>query len=1126
MEKQNQKQSFEMFTRILLNNWHYIPHRVLPLHEGVNFFTGHSGSGKSTVLDALQILLYADTDGRGFFNKAAADDSDRHLIEYLRGMVNIGENREKQYIRNQNFSTTIAVELKRTDTEEYQCIGVVFDVETGTNEISRMFFWHKGELPSSMYRTNDRAMATNEVKTYLQANFSKEERNYGSSNVRFRSQLYDVYLGGLNPVRFPKLFKKAIPFKMDIKLEDFVKEYICMEEDIQIEEMQESVMQYGRMRKKIGDTCEEIRQLEEIEESYQKLESLLAKDKEYDYFIGSYDIHRMKDEIGLLQVKITKYQEDCKMQEEIKQSIEGEIDELDKKRLMLERKISASGIDEMKANLKSLGEMIERLQNNKAKWIRTAKQIESWKEEDITPNSIIWDIDRFTSFKIKKEELIRLKSGLQELKKDTEREKKELDGELKQYRTEREVLKKEYDKVKQGENVYSKELENARLHILKGLQRKTGKPVQVEILADLLEITDEKWRDAVEGYMNRNKLLIVVGPEYVRDAMALYEELDPEKYHRVSILDTEKVMKETHYVHDEGLARAVTSRKPYVQAYLDFLMGNVIKCQDIDELREQKIGITPDCKLYSGYRFQSINPNYYTKYAAIGAEGRRKKLLQLGREIKQLEAKIEPLMEEKRELSRIMEHEVLSYDIEDYLEWKQDIADLTGKEKEQSALEEKIRQVEQHDIQIWIQERTQLEDTLKEKKASRDKVLTEISVKNNVIRRGNEDILEMNEDLIARDFKQIDELEQSVTENIRQMMADRKRVDYEKLKAGVFWQKDHNVQRMEESRKELRTLRYQYNGEHPARGFAAEADDNEEYRTILNRLSCTDIQEYYEKANHQATEAINLFKQDFIYKIRYAIRGAMEQRDELNRIISKLDFGKDKYSFRVTKNKGADGKFYDMFMAEDLKIDPAELNNRMENQMNLFAMGHEEKYGELVNELINIFIPPDNATPAELEEAKQNMDKYADYRTYLSFDMEQTIHNGERPMVIHLNEMISKNSGGEGQNPLYVALLASFAQAYRINMPGSARRNPTIRLVVLDEAFSKMDAEKVGSCIKLIREFGFQAIISATNDKIQNYLESVDKTFVYANPNKKNITIKEFEKERYSELLIQEDSEE
>ena len=122
-----------------------------------------------------------------------------------------------------------------------------------------------------------------------------------------------------------------------------------------------------------------------------------------------------------------------------------------------------------------------------------------------------------------------------------------------------------------------------------------------------------------------------------------------------------------------------------------------------------------------------------------------------------------------------------------------------------------------------------------------------------------------------------------------------------------------------------------------------------------------------------------------------------------------------------------------------------------------------------------------------------------------------------------VDDMAGRDSGGEGQNPLYVALLASFAQIYRINLSPKIHRNPTLRLVVLDEAFSKMDAEKVASCIALIRGLGFQAIISATNDKIQNYLENVDKTFVYANPNKRHISIQEFEKTEFAQLADEEE---
>ena len=73
-----------------------------------------------------------------------------------------------------------------------------------------------------------------------------------------------MYLGGLDMEKFPRLFKRAIPFRMNIRLEDFVKEYICMEQDIHIEDMQESVILYGRMRQRIEDTAEEIGQLQAI----------------------------------------------------------------------------------------------------------------------------------------------------------------------------------------------------------------------------------------------------------------------------------------------------------------------------------------------------------------------------------------------------------------------------------------------------------------------------------------------------------------------------------------------------------------------------------------------------------------------------------------------------------------------------------------------------------------------------------------------------------------------------------------------------------------------------------------------------------------------------------------------
>ena len=281
---------FEALSKICLNNWHYISQKVLPLNQGINFFTGHSGSGKSTVIDAMQIVLYANTDGRGFFNKAATDDSDRNLIEYLRGMVNIGDDNNFTYLRNNNFSSTIVLEFQDTEQENYQCVGVVFDVETATNEITKMFFWHKGELPADHYRTINRAKSTEEVKTWLTKNFQKEDYYFGSHNERFRKQLYDIYLGGLDGEKFPRLFKRAIPFRMNIKLEEFVKEYICMEQDIHIEDMQQSVMEYGRLRKKIEETCREIEKLGAICEQNDIVTQEKSTIKKLQYYCDKLDI--------------------------------------------------------------------------------------------------------------------------------------------------------------------------------------------------------------------------------------------------------------------------------------------------------------------------------------------------------------------------------------------------------------------------------------------------------------------------------------------------------------------------------------------------------------------------------------------------------------------------------------------------------------------------------------------------------------------------------------------------------------------------------------------------------------------------------------------------------------------
>ena len=1145
---ENYNQAFKAVTRIVLNNWHYIDAKVLEMNRSINFFTGHSGSGKSTVIDALQILLYANTDGRGFFNKAAADDSDRSLIEYLRGMINIGENNQARYKRNRNFSTTIAMELTQTASGEKECIGVVFDVETATNEITRSFFWHKGGLPEHFYRVGGqmsldldepeaegaasagaegrtlsvkkntgevRAMSTAELKAWMSRNFAKDEWFATSNNERFRRNLYDVYLGGLDMEKFPRLFKRAIPFRMNIRLEDFVKEYICMEQDIHIEDMQESVILYGRMRQRIEDTAEEIGQLQEIQEGYEAVraqEDLLGSLR---YRTDRLTLMQMQEQISLLEARMETGKQDLQTLENTLEALNRQKEALSREHEEINREILQSGYGELEAKRRDLAENLELLLRSERRKNTLCESLAAWEEEESISNQALWDIEAFRKGEITGEGLLRLKKELGGLRDEAERQRQEAASEKRSLQKEAALLERDLKELQMGKKAYPKALEEARIQIQKSLYERTGKNVPVRVLADLLDIRDEKWRNALEGYLGWNKLTLMVEPAYAAQAMEAYEGLDAARFSHVALADTGKLSEQEFSVRSGSLAEEVECRDKYVKNYVNFLLGNVIKCESIEQLRQCRVGVTADCLLYQNFQLRRLNPEQYTKRAFIGEKSMKRRQKELAGQLAGLQEALEERAQEAQQAARLLGLEALSDPAETYLELFADVQEKRRKEEQLARLDKKLSEVGEGAVEALKEQLSAVDGKQRALEREIDTVKLKIHDQNRKMEKDSQDHLEKSEALLSGQKGLVSS--KNWEEAFDGWFLGLKNPSFDALLRRTGEERENAGQLLEEKKNRLVDLRSDYLRKHPGRDFSASAADNADYQELLTRLSCEQIQEYEKIAEKQAKIAVEHFREDFIYKIRSAIKEAFLRRDELNRILRSLNFGKDRYQFRISRNRGADGAYYDMFMDESLEIDPSALSGSMDRQMDLFSMDHEKKYGALMNDLIRMFLPPQTADAKQQEEAKRNMEKYSDYRTYLSFEMEQIVEGDDR-LVIDLSKMIRKNSGGEGQNPLYVALLASFAQAYHISTSPGAVRRPTIRLVVLDEAFSKMDAEKVASCIELIRGLGFQAIISATNDKIQNYLENVDKTFVFANPNKKSISIQEFEKKDYGQL--------
>ena len=237
---------------------------------------------------------------------------------------------------------------------------------------------------------------------------------------------------------------------MNIKLEDFVKEYICMEQDIQIEDLQESVMQYGRMQNKIEETQEEIRRLNLIREQY---EEFCKEHREVE--ACTYQIDRLEElwleaKIQECRDKSLGRQGEIGKQEAVKEQLESQARILQKEYEDIILRIADSGYANLESELAGLNETLERLGASKARWGQTADRLKEWKQQDVTPNQSIWDIDKFADGSISEGELERLKESLLDIQEELEEQRREADSDLRKIKKEEKDAREELKELKQG----------------------------------------------------------------------------------------------------------------------------------------------------------------------------------------------------------------------------------------------------------------------------------------------------------------------------------------------------------------------------------------------------------------------------------------------------------------------------------------------------------------------------------------------------------------------------------------------------------------------------------------------------------------------------------------------------
>ena len=198
--------------------------------------------------------------------------------------------------------------------------------------------------------------------------------------------------------------------------------------------------------------------------------------------------------------------------------------------------------------------------------------------------------------------------------------------------------------------------------------------------------------------------------------------------------------------------------------------------------------------------------------------------------------------------------------------------------------------------------------------------------------------------------------------------------------------------------------------------------------------------------------------------------------------MEQLTYGEEVYRFELEPSRDPQlAAFYQVI------VDKGNQQMTEGDSLDNLAATADPAYERQVDELMEkIMADVDENTRARQEgrtAAGATLSDYVDYRTYLDYDIKVT--NQVTGQQAYLSRVSRDSSGGENQAPFYVAICASLLQIYQ-------KSENSIRLVLLDEAFSKMTSDRIRPMMELFRRLQLQVLLISTVEKstaIQPYCD-------------------------------------
>ena len=1051
----------KILCRVRLINWHYFENEIISLN-GSTLISGENTAGKSTVLDAIQLVLTTNTRK---FNTAANEKGNRDLKGYVRCKVGeVG----KTYLRKHAVIANVALEFYEEKSGLYFVLGVHMTSQDEESEVKTRWYVEECRLEELSFLVGKRPALAEEFKKSDKKITYIHQKN--QARDRFKKRM-----GNLDD-KFFDIIPKSLAFKPMDNVKDFINKFVLTEEKIDVEELRENIAILGELEAIMEKGNRELALLTSVTEKYEEIKE---KDREIqvnEFLLEQAEIDAIEGEINKLKENISKNSQYVKTNQEQIESTRQQVVALDEEIIALNISIRdnestklvsvqkerveklSQEISVAKAGQKSLFQQMESLLTLLQHLQKMNHNVISGEEVNILSGAyplekkwaVLQKIEEFQNVTINE---IR--------KKDAE-----MQGQL-------EVLDKEIEGLQNRLG----DLEHRKLEYppltsqLKGAIEKEFAKREISgtvyILSELLEITDEKWRNAVEGYLGDRKFYLIVEPEYFQIALKVYHKYE-DSIHTAGIINTRELKTELG-VNNQSLAYVIHSENRYAKSYAQHILGQVIRCEDIEELEQHEMAITAGGILHQGFVLRKISPEEY-KNPFIGQHAYKEQIANTKEELQDISEKRQKLRAGMQVYSQILQAEkkVKLELIKIYMESP---LKLNESENELKRVELELSEAQKDPTLIQL---TQKLEQVQERKQFVEK--ENINLQKEIGRL--EQIIKDNQNLYEEKERQI-QMKQRVfgektDENISTFLEAKEKYqsnrrskspqvifnNFSPQKSQLLNEKNNLIQGSEKSAGLLQ-LQTQYN--HLAiQDFALGVAAINEYYVAKQKLEAVELVKYEDKLKKAKEDCEQVFKSDFLSRMKENIESAKAEFRNLNKALENIYYGDDSYIFKITHDKKKES-LYRMITAE---------NNQ--EGYNLWTQSFEMEYKEEMEDLFLKLTSQDDSGKSVIEE-------YTDYRSYLDYDIEIEKKDGSKQKFSHVYGV---KSGSETQIPYYVAIAASFYQLYRYG--------DSVRIMLLDEAFDKMDDERILSMMEFFKSLNLQVILVTPPAKIEVIGESID----------------------------------